>query len=133
MIYTTKVSIFDSIDVDDEIQIVQYIIGGVYLERSFGSSVNIDGEIKNYNATLIIPASYVSEDTYVEPKVWKKLSVDDKLKHFTLRSGQVIALLDEIVSYTSLDEILNSEDNVFRIIGVDCFDGVLPHFEIICK
>ena len=133
MVFSDTVSIFDSVETDDGIKILQYIISNVYLEKSFGSSIVIDGERKNYNATLFITDNFVSSDKYIKPKLWDKLSFDEKLSNFTIRQNQVVAPISVPVSYNSLDEILNSVDDSFRVIGVDYLDKVLPHFEVICK
>ena len=133
MIYNDTVSIFDSVETDDGIKILQYVLSKVYLERSFGSSIVIDGERKNYNATLFIPDNFVSVDKYTKPKIWDKLSFDEKLSNFTIRQNQVVAPISIQVSYNSLDEILNNVDDSFRVIGVDYLDKVLPHLEVLCK
>lgn len=133
MIYNDTVSIFDSVETDEGMKILQYILFNVYLEKSFGSSIVIDGERKNYNATLFIPDSFVSDDKYIKPKLWDKLSFDEKLSNFTIHQNQVVAPISIQVSYNSLDEILNNVDDSFRVIGVDYLDKVLPHFEVLCK
>ena len=61
------------------------------------------------------------------------MSLDDKLSHFTIRPNQVVVNTDKLLNYNSLDDILNNEDNAFRVIGVECLDKVLPHFEVLCK
>ena len=133
MIYNDTVSIFDSVETDEGIKILQYILSNVYLEKSFGSSIVIDGERKSYNATLFIPDSFVSSDKYIKPKLWNKLSFDEKLSNFTIRQNQVVAPISAPSSYASLDDILNNVDDSFRVIGVDYLDKVLPHFEVLCK
>nr|DAZ79372.1 MAG TPA: hypothetical protein [Caudoviricetes sp.] len=133
MIFNDTVSIFDSVETDDGMKILQYILSKVYLEKSFGSSIVVDGERKNYNATLFITDSFESEDEYVKPKSWASLPFDKKLTHFTIRQNQVVAPINTPVSYVSLDEILNNVDDSFRVIGVDYLDKVLPHFEVLCK
>lgn len=133
MVFSDTVSIFDSVETDEGIKILQYILSNVYLEKSFGSSIVIDGERKNYNATLFIPDNFVSSDKYIKPKLWNKLSFDEKLSNFTIRQNQVVAPISVPVIYNSLDEILNSVDDSFRVMGVDYLDKVLPHFEVLCK
>lgn len=133
MVFSDTVSIFDSVETDEGMKILQYILSNVYLEKSFGSSIVIDGERKNYNATLFITDNFVSSDKYIKPKLWNKLSFDEKLSNFTIRQNQVVAPISVPVIYNSLDEILNSVDDSFRVIGVDYLDKVLPHFEVICK
>lgn len=133
MIYNDTVSIFDSVETDEGVKILQYILSNVYLEKSFGSSIVIDGERKNYNATLFIPDNFVSSDKYIKPKLWDKLSFDEKLSNFTIHQNQVVAPISVPVSYASLDDILNNVDDSFRVIGVDYLDKVLPHFEVLCK
>lgn len=133
LVFSDTISIFDSVETNEDVKILQYIIKGVYLERSFGSSIVIDGERKNYNATLFIPSSFKSDDSYVKPKEWGRMSLDDKLHNFTLRQNQIIVPIDNFRSYNTLDEILNYEDDAFRVIGVDYLDKVLPHFEVMCK
>lgn len=133
MIFSDTVSIFDSVETDEGMKILQYILSNVYLEKSFGSSIVIDGERKNYNATLFIPDNFVSSDKYIKPKLWNKLSFDEKLSNFTIRQNQVVTPISVPVIYNSLDEILNSVDDSFRVIGVDYLDKVLPHFEVLCK
>ena len=133
MVYNDTISIFDSFELDGNTKIIQYILSRCYLEMSIGSSINMNGEIKNYNATLYIPKNYVSDVSYVKPKVWGSLSLEDKLKYFTLRDNQIICMLSDYKNYNSLNDILNNEDDCFRVIGVDCFDKVLSHFEVICK
>lgn len=133
MLYNDTISIFDSVETEDGIKILQYKISGVYFEKSFGSSVVMDGERKNYNATIFIPKNFDSSDKYVKPKAWSKLPFKDKLNNFTIRQNQVIAPISIPVSYESLDDILNNEDDSFRVIGVDYLDKILPHFEVICK
>ena len=133
MVFSDTVSIFDSVETDEGMKILQYILSNVYLEKSFGSSIVIDGERKNYNATLFIPDNFVSSDKYIKPKLWNKLSFDEKLSNFTIRQNQVVAPISVPVIYNSLDEILNSVDDSFRVIGVDYLDKVLPHFEVLCK
>lgn len=133
MVFSDTVSIFDSVETDEGMKILQYILSNVYLEKSFGSSIVIDGERKNYNATLFIPDNFVSSDKYIKPKLWNKLSFDEKLSNFTIRQNQVVAQISVPVIYNSLDEILNSVDDSFRVIGVDYLDKVLPHFEVLCK
>lgn len=133
MVYNDTVSIFDSIETDDGIGILQYILSKVYLEKSFGSSIVIDGERKNYNATLFITDDFESSDKYVKPKSWGSLSFNEKLTHFTIRQNQVVAPISVPVSYDSLDDILTNVDDSFRVIGVDYLDKVLPHFEVLCK
>lgn len=133
MVYNDTVSIFDIVETDYGMKILQYILSNVYLEKSFGSSIVIDGEHKNYNATLFIPDSFVSSDKYIKPKLWNKLSIDEKLSNFTIRQNQVVAPISVPVSYASLDDILNNVDDSFRVIGVDYLDKVLPHFEVLCK
>lgn len=133
MIFNDTVSIFDSVETDEGMKILQYILSNVYLEKSFGSSIVIDGERKNYNATMFIPDNFVSVDKYTKPKLWDKLSFDEKLSNFTIRQDQVVAPISVPSSYTSLDDILNNVDDSFRVIGVDYLDKVLPHFEVLCK
>lgn len=133
MIFSDTVSIFDSVETDEGMKILQYILSDVYLEKSFGSSIVIDGERKNYNATLFIPDSFVSSDKYIKPKLWDKLSFDEKLSNFTIRQNQVVAPISIQVRYNSIDEILSNVDDSFRVIGVDYLDKVLPHFEVLCK
>ena len=133
MVYNDTVSIFDSVETDDGIKILQYMLSKVYLEKSFGSSIVIDGERKNYNATLFIPDDFESSDKYVKPKLWGSLSFDEKLSNFTIRQNQVVAPISVPVSYDSLDDILNNVDDSFRVIGVDYLDKVLPHFEVLCR
>ena len=133
MVFSDTVSIFDSVETDEGIKILQYILSNVYLEKSFGSSIVINGERKNYNATLFITDNFVSSDKYIKPKLWNKLSFDEKLSNFTIRQNQVVAQISVPVIYNSLDEILNSVDDSFRVIGVDYLDKVLPHFEVLCK
>ena len=133
MVFSDTVSIFDSVETDEGMKILQYIVSNVYLEKSFGSSIVIDGERKNYNATLFITDNFVSSDKYIKPKLWDKLSFDEKLSNFTIRQNQVVAPISVPVIYNSLDEILNNVDDSFRVIGVDYLDKVLPHFEVICK
>lgn len=133
MLYNDTISIFDSIELDGDIKIIQYIISKCYLEMSFGSSIVIDGERKNYNATLFIPEDFISSEKYIKPKKWNNLSLDEKMNYFTIRPNQVIAKLNEYKQYNSLDDVLNSEDDSFRVIGVEYLDKVLPHFEVICK
>lgn len=133
MIFSDTVSIFDSVETAEGMKILQYILSNVYLEKSFGSSIVIDGEHKNYNATLFIPDNFVSSDKYIKPKLWNKLSFDEKLSNFTIRQNQVIAPISVPISYASLDDILNNVDDSFRAIGVDYLDKVLPHFEVLCK
>lgn len=133
MVFSDTVSIFDSVETDGGMKILQYILSNVYLEKSFGSSIVIDGERKNYNATLFITDNFVSSDKYIKPKLWDKLSFDEKLSNFTIRQNQVVAPISVPVIYNSIDEILNSVDDSFRVIGVDYLDKVLPHFEVLCK
>lgn len=133
MIFSDTVSIFDSVETAEGMKILQYILSNVYLEKSFGSSIVIDGERKNYNATLFIPDNFVSSDKYIKPKLWNKLSFDEKLSNFTIRQNQVVAPISVPISYASLDDILNNVDDSFRAIGVDYLDKVLPHFEVLCK
>ena len=133
MICNDTISLFDSVDTDDDIKILQYIISNVYLEKTLGAKLSNNGEYKNYNATLFIPDCYISDDKYVKPKEWGIMSLDDKLSHFTIRPNQVVVQTDKLLNYNSLDEILNNEDNAFRVIGVECLDKVLPHFEVLCK
>ena len=133
MICNDTVSLFDSVETDDGIKILQYIISNVYLERTFGAKLSNNGEYKSYNATLFIPDCYISDDKYVKPKKWGSMSLDDKLSHFTIRPNQVVVHTDKLLNYNSLDDILNNEDDAFRVIVVDYLDCVLPHFEVICK
>lgn len=133
MIYNDTISIFDSVELDGDVKIIQYILSKCYMEMSFGSSIVIDGERKNYNATLFIPEDFISSDKYVKPKKWDSLSLDEKMNYFTIRPNQVVVKLNEYKQYNSLDDILNSEDDSFRVIGVGYLDKVLPHFEVICK
>lgn len=133
MVFNDTVSIFDSVETDEGMKVLQYILSNVYLEKSFGSSIVIDGERKNYNATLFIPDSFVSSDKYIKPKLWNNLSFDEKLSNFTIRQNQVVTPISVPVSYASLDDILNNVDDSFRVIGVDYLDKVLPHFEVLCK
>ena len=133
MICNDTISLFDSIETDDDVKILQYIISNVYLEKTFGAKLSNNGEYKSYNATLFIPDCFVSDDKYVKPKEWGIMSLDDKLTHFTIRPNQVVVQTDKLLNYNSLDEILNNEDNAFRVIGVECLDKVLPHFEVLCR
>lgn len=133
MICNDTVSLFDSVETDGGIKILQYIISNVYLERTFGAKLSNNGEYKSYNATLFIPDCYISDDKYVKPKIWGSMSLNDKLTHFTIRPNQVVVNTDKLLNYNSLDDILNNEDDAFRVIGVDYLDCVLPHFEVICK
>lgn len=133
MICNDTVSLFDSVETDDGIKILQYIISNVYLERTFGAKLSNNGEYKSYNATLFIPDCYISDDKYVKPKKWGSMSLYDKLSHFTIRPNQVVVHTDKLLNYNSLDDILNNEDDAFRVIVVDYLDCVLPHFEVICK
>ena len=133
MICNDTISLFDSVETDDGLKILQYIISGVYLERTFGVKLSSNGEYKGYNATLFIPDCYISNDEYVKPKVWGSMSLDDKLTHFTIRPNQIVVNTDKLLNYNSLDDILNNEDDAFRVIGVECLDKVLPHFEVLCK
>lgn len=133
MICNDTISLFDSIETDDDIQILQYIISNVYLEKTLGAKLSNNGEYKSYNATLFIPDCFISSDEYVKPKEWGMMSLDDKLTHFTIRPNQVVVQTDKLLNYNSLDEILNNEDNAFRVIGVECLYKVLPHFEVLCK
>lgn len=133
MICNDTISLFDSVETNGGIKILQYIISNVYLERTFGAKLSNNGEYKSYNATLFIPDCYISDDKYVKPKIWGSMSLDDKLTHFTIRPNQLVVRTDKLLNYNSLDDILNNEDDAFRVIGVDYLDGVLPHFEVICK
>lgn len=133
LVFNDTISIFDSVETDEDVKILQYILEGVYLEKSFGSSIVFNGEHKNYNATLFIPSNFKSDDSYVKPKEWCRMNVDGKLHNFTLRQNQIVVPLSNLKSYKTLDEILNCEDDAFRVIGVDYLDKILPHFEVICK
>lgn len=133
MICNDTISLFDSVETDDGIKILQYIISNVYLEKTYGTKLSNNGEYKSYNATLFIPDCYVSDDKYIKPKLWNNLSFDEKLSNFTIRQNQVVAPISVPVIYNSLDEILNSVDDSFRVIGVEYLDKVLPHFEVLCK
>lgn len=133
MICNDTISLFDSVDTDDDIKILQYIISNVYLEKTLGAKLSNNGEYKNYNATLFIPDCYISDDKYVKPKEWGMMSLDDKLSHFTIRPNQIVVHTDKLLNYNSLDDILNNEDDAFRVIGVEYLSKVLPHFEVLCK
>lgn len=133
LVYNDTVSIFDSVETDDGLVILQYILSDVFLETSSGVTLVGDGEKKNYNASLIIPKNFKSTDKYVKPKIWERLSFEEKLNHFTLRSGQIISRIEESISCESFNQILNEYDDSFTVIGVETFDKVLPHFEVVCK
>lgn len=133
MICNDTISLFDSIETDNDVKILQYIISNVYLEKTLGAKLSNNGEYKSYNATLFIPDCYISDDKYVKPKEWGMMSLDDKLTHFTIRPNQVVVQTDKLLNYNSLDEILNNEDDSFRVIGVEYLSKVLPHFEVLCK
>ena len=133
MICNDTISLFDSVEIDDGIKILQYIISNVYLEKTLGAKLSNNGEYKGYNATLFIPDCYISDDKYVKPKEWGIMSLDDKLTHFTIRPNQVVVHADKLLNYNSLDDILNNEDDAFRVIGFECLSKVLPHFEVLCK
>lgn len=134
MVYDDVVSVLDVAENEDgEKKIIQYVLRGVYLERSSGVTIDSDGEKRAYSCTLFVPKPFQCEDEYVEPRVWERLSFEDKCSHFTFRPRQVIVATDQPLSYDTLDAVLNGEIVTYTAIGVDYFDKVLPHFEVLGK
>lgn len=131
--YTDTISIFEDIDTDEGSKVIQYIISGVYFEASIGATLDKDGERKSYNATVIIPERYKCSEGYMRPRAWERLSFEEKLDNFTLHDGQVVALIDHVIQCGSINDIINEYDDVYRVIGVEHYRGVLPHFEVLCK
>lgn len=134
MIYSDNVSLIDvAEDSDGVARIIQYVLKGVYLERATGVSIDKDGEKRAYNCTLFVPKSVQSDDTYVEAKAWERLPFSDKLTSYTFRPQQLIVGTDKALTYETLNEVMNEEQIVFQVIGVDYLDKVLPHFEVLGK
>lgn len=134
MIYSDSVSILDTAkDGDGVDRILQYILRGVYLERSSGVTIDKDGEKRAYNCTLFVPQSVRCDDTYIEPKAWEALPFSDKLTNYTFRPTQLIVGTDKVLTVETLNEVMNKEQVVFQVIGVDYLTKVIPHFEVLGK
>lgn len=134
MIYSDSVSILDTTKDDDGVnRILQYVLRGVYLERSSGVTISKDGENQAYGCTLFVPKTFSCDEEYVEPAAWEQLSYDEKLSHFSFRPRQLIVGAVTQLSYSTLDEIINSEPVCYQVIGVDYLTKVLPHFEVLGK
>lgn len=134
MVYTDSVSILDTAqDGTGETKIIQYILRGVYLERSSGITIDKDGEKRAYNCTLFVPQNVRCADTYVEPRDWDRLPFQAKLASYTFRPQQLIVGTDKVLDYETLNEVMNNERVVFQVIGVDYLNKVLPHFEVLGK
>lgn len=134
MIYSDSVSILDVAENEDgETKIIQYILRGVYLERSSGVTIDKDGEKRAYNCTLFVPQSVRCDDTYVESKAWEALPFSDKLTNYTFRPQQLIVGTDKALTFETLNEVMNSEQVVYQVIGVDYLTKVIPHFEVLGK
>lgn len=139
MIFNDTVSILDTAEDDNgDLRIIQYVLRGVYLEASVGSKLNESGEVKtaarqSYLCTLFIPSNFSCTEHYVDSKTWEALSFAEKLNAFTLRPSQLIVGTDSSLEYNSMDEVMNNEDLCYRVIGVDYFNKVLPHFEVYGK
>lgn len=134
MVYSDTISILDSVtDSDGLCKIIQYVLTGVYLERSSGATIDKDGEKRAYNCTLFVPQSVRAEEQYVEPRVWENLPFEEKLNNYTFRPQQLIVGTGSLLSYNSLDDVKNNEPICYTVVGVDYLSKVLPHFEVLGK
>lgn len=134
MVYDDVISVLDTAeDESGVLRVLQYILRGVYLERSSGVTIDEAGEKRAYNCTLFVPESVQSEDSYIKPKAWERLSYSEKMHKYTFRPQQVLVLTGESLVYDSLSAVLNSEDDCYQVVGVDYLDKVLPHFEVLGK
>lgn len=134
MVYNDVVSVLDVAENDaGERKIIQYILKGVYLERSAGVTTDENGEKRAYNCTLFVPQNVQCDDQYVEPKAWERLPFNEKLSCFTFRPRQVLVGTGAELAYESLDEVVNNEEVCYTVVGVDYLNKVLPHFEVLGK
>lgn len=133
MLFSDVISLFDTTETEEGLVVLQYIISGVSVDCSKSSVLSKEMEKPSNTVTIYIPDTCRSEETYVSPITWGSLDFSEKLSHFTFRPGQVICLLSDYIKIDSVDDLFNKYDHVYRVIGVDRFNKLFPHFEVICK
>lgn len=133
MFFRDTISLFDTVETEEGLKIIQYILSNVQLDCSGLTSLDKDMEKKNNTVTLYIPDTFVASEIYVSPITWGSLDLESKLTHFTLKPGQVICKLSDYVEIKSVDDLYSKYDDVFRVVGVVLYGSVLPHFEVVCR
>lgn len=108
-------------------------ISGVHYESSMGVVIDANGSQRDYSLEVVIPRSFICSEYYARPKEYKAFTIERKLDHFTLDSGQLIILGVVDIPYRSMDEIMSNMDNVYKIVSVTEYYSSLPHFEVYCK
>lgn len=129
MKFIDTIYIYDTIDDN----VVCYVVSGVYFEASRGITVNSDGEKSASSALVIVPSHFISDDSYVTPKIWSKLTSEEKLTRFTFRPEQVITRVQMVDHFQTLNDVLNKTDFAYKVASVETLDKVLPHWEITLK
>ena len=112
------------------------IIDSVNWQRQQKTNVTDKGLVSADQINVLIPfyGADFEGKTYIEPKAYRKLSDEEKDKHFTFDNNDYIVRGE--VNETNIEVVKKSYDNVATIISVlTCDNGsrAIRHWEIGCK
>lgn len=118
---------------------IRTYIEGVNVEKKKAVNIIKSGLENASSGTVYIPIEDLNTEDkeYISPKKYQSLSSEDVKKHYTLQTGDIVAI--GIIDYkvnkdNTITKLKNEFDDVFEILVVDDkLKGGLPHWEVSLK